>query len=80
MVEGFDWVLTTNAAEQSEAPPSFEPALETEDFILWQPDRGGDRRRGGPCSSRSIPGAGLDCSGPNGRLAEVGGNRPHLPA
>jgi hypothetical protein len=69
--QGFDWVLTTNAAEQSEAPPSFEPALETEDFILW-------RRVGSTGERRTLPeplypGAGLDCSGPNGKLAAVAG-------
>jgi hypothetical protein len=76
--EGFDWVLTTNAAEQSQAPPSFEPELETEDFVLW--------RRVGPTGERRTlleplyPGAGLDCSGPNRRLSEVSGSATVFPS
>jgi hypothetical protein len=73
----FDWVLTTNAAEQSEAPPSFEPAMETEDFVLWH-------RVGATGERRTLleplyPGAGLDCSGPNGRLAGLEGTARVFP-
>jgi hypothetical protein len=58
----FDWVLTTSAAMQSEAPPNFEPAVRTEDFILWL-------RIGRPRSRRTLieeldPGATLDCTAP----------------
>jgi hypothetical protein len=75
--QGFDWVVTTDAAERSEAPPSFEPALETEDFVLW-------RRVGETGERRTLleplyPGADLDCSGPNGRLAEVSGSATVFP-
>ena len=44
----FDWVLTTSAELQSEAPPSSSSRRETEDFVLWQRDRadaGRARRR-----------------------------------
>ncbi len=76
--QGFDWVVTTNAAEQSEAPPSFEPALETDDFVLW-------RRVGATGERRTLleplyPGAGLDCSGPNGKLAGVPGSAAAFPS
>jgi hypothetical protein len=70
-LDDFDWVLTTNAAEQSEAAPGFEPALETEDFTLWhRTGATGDRRT---LLEPLYPGANLDCTGPNGPLAEVGG-------
>jgi hypothetical protein len=69
--QGFDWVLTTNAAEESEAPPSFEPALKTEDFVLWHRIGATGERRTLP--EPLYPGAGLDCSGPNGKLAAVSG-------
>ena len=75
--QGFDWVLTTNAAEQSEAPPSFEPALETEDFVLWhRVGKTGERRT---LLEPLYPGAGLDCSGPNGKLAAVAGTARIFP-
>jgi len=73
----FDWVLTTNAAEQSEAPPSFEPALETEDFVLWHRVGATGERRTLP--EPLYPGTGLDCSGPNGRLADVPGAAAAFP-
>jgi hypothetical protein len=75
--QGFDWVVTTNAAEQSEAPPSFEPALETDDFVLWRRvGRTGERRT---LLEPLYPGASLDCSGPNRRLADVMGAAAAFP-
>jgi hypothetical protein len=55
----FDWVVTTSAAEQSQAPPAFEPRLRTHDFILWRRVRpmGGRRTLFEPLN----PGAPLDC-------------------
>src|SRR4051794_15713557 len=38
-LEDFDWVITTSAAMQSQAPPGFTPRLRTHDFILWHRDR-----------------------------------------
>src|SRR5215211_2863114 len=35
-LDDFDWVVTTSAAEASEAPSGFEPRLRTGDFILWK--------------------------------------------
>jgi hypothetical protein len=69
----FDWVVTTSAAMQSEPPPSFEPALESGDFVLWRrASEGGDGRR--TLLERLDPGSELDCSSPNGALAEVDGS------
>ncbi len=73
----FDWVLTTRAAMQSEAPDSFEPALETEDFILW-------RRTGETPDRRTLiedldPGATADCPGPAAALARADGSATVLP-
>jgi hypothetical protein len=61
-LDGFDWVITTSAAQQSETPRGFSPALRTTDFILWQ-------RTGATGQRRTLfeplnPGATLDCSNP----------------
>ena len=32
----FPYVITTSAAQQSQAPPSFKPVMRTEDYILWK--------------------------------------------
>jgi hypothetical protein len=72
VLEGFDWVITTSAAEQSQAPPEFTARLRTGDFILWQ--------RTGPTGGRRTlyeplgPGAPFDCSDPaEAPLARVDG-------
>jgi hypothetical protein len=71
----FDWVVTTSAAMQSEAPPNFERALETGDFVLW--------RRTGPSPPRRTlveeldPGALLEC--PSGSLPGASGSATTLP-
>ncbi|MGH2984881.1 MAG: hypothetical protein ACRDK5_11625 [Solirubrobacterales bacterium] len=77
VLDDFDWVLTTNAAEQSETANGFERALETEDFVLWH-------RVGATGERRTLleplyPGSGLDCSDPNGKLAGVPGTARVLP-
>jgi hypothetical protein len=59
----FDWVVTTSAAEQSEAPPAFEPRLRTHDFILWQRMREVGERR--TLFEPLNPGAPLDCAAPD---------------
>jgi hypothetical protein len=62
VLDKYKWVVTTSAAEQSQAPPSFEPRLRTGDFILWQ--------RLGPVGERRTlfeplnPGTPLDCTDP----------------
>jgi hypothetical protein len=58
----FHWVVTTSAAQQSEAPPAFEPRLRTGDFILWQRIRPVGQRR--TLYEPLNPGAPLDCSDP----------------
>jgi hypothetical protein len=77
VLDDFDWVLTTNASEQSEAARGFEPELETEDFVLW-------RRVGATGERRTLleplyPGAGVACAGPNGKLAAVAGTATVFP-
>ena len=58
----FDYVITTRAAERSEAPANFEPLRETRDYVLWQ--------RQGPLPPRRTlieplgPGAVVDCKRP----------------
>jgi hypothetical protein len=68
----FDWVITTSAAMQSEAPVGFVPRLRTHDFILWHRDH--------PVGQRLTlfepinPGAPLDCSDPGeAKLRKVDG-------
>ena len=61
-LDDFDWVVTTSAAEASEAPRGFEPRLRTQDFVLWH-------RTGETGERRTVfeplnPGAPLDCSDP----------------
>ena len=72
VMDGFDWVITTSAAMQSEAPAAFTPRLRTHDFILWHRD--------GPVGQRRTlfepinPGAPLDCTEPGeGKLRKVNG-------
>jgi hypothetical protein len=56
----FNWVVTTSAAEQSQAPIGFIPRLRTQDFILWHRDHPVGRRR--TLFEPLNPGAPLDCS------------------
>jgi hypothetical protein len=68
----FDWVVTTSAAEQSQAPPAFEPRLRTHDFILWERVRPVGPRR--TLFEPLNPGAPLDCPDPaEATLRGVGG-------
>jgi hypothetical protein len=68
----FEWVITTSAAMQSQAPAAFTPRLRTHDFILWHRD--------GPVGQRRTlfepinPGAPLDCGDPGeSKLRKVNG-------
>src|SRR5829696_1772657 len=71
-LDDFDWVITTSAAQQSEAPPSFEPRLRTQDFILWHRVRPVGERR--TLFEPLNPGVPLDCSDPaEVRLRRVSG-------
>ncbi|HET8592466.1 MAG TPA: hypothetical protein VFL56_02285, partial [Solirubrobacterales bacterium] len=71
-LDDFDWVVTTSAAEASEAPRGFESRIRTRDFVLWE-------RTGQTGERRTLfeplnPGAPLDCSDPaQARLARVNG-------
>src|SRR3954453_21501831 len=58
----FNWVVTTSAAMQSQAPPGFAPRLRTGDFILWHRDHPVGQRR--TLYEPLNPGAPLDCSNP----------------
>jgi hypothetical protein len=80
----FDWVITTSAAFNSEAPPEFRPADRSGDFILWERvaptpgvgDPGGRRTLREPI----YPGATVDCSDPEkSGLARLGGTATVLP-
>jgi hypothetical protein len=68
----FDWVITTSAAMQSQAPIGFTQRLRTHDFILWQRDHPVGQRR--TLFEPINPGAPLDCADPGkGKLREVDG-------
>jgi hypothetical protein len=71
-LDDFDWVVTTSAAMQSQAPPGFTPRLRTHDFILWHRDTPlGERRT---LFEPVNPGAPLDCTDPGqARLRGVKG-------
>ncbi|MFL5908808.1 MAG: hypothetical protein ACJ75Z_14575, partial [Solirubrobacterales bacterium] len=58
----FNWVVTTSAAMQSQAPPGFVPRLRTGDFILWRRDHPVGQRR--TLYEPLNPGAPLDCGNP----------------
>jgi hypothetical protein len=62
VLEKYKWVVTTSAAQQSEAPAAFEPRLRTGDFILWRRVRPVGQRR--TLYEPLNPGAPLDCSDP----------------
>jgi hypothetical protein len=68
----FDWVITTSAAMQSEAPAVFTPRLRTHDFILWHRDHPVGQRR--TLFEPINPGAPLDCTDPGeSKLRKVDG-------
>jgi hypothetical protein len=68
----FDWVITTSAAMQSQAPIGFAPRLRTHDFVLWHRDHPVGERR--TLFEPINPGAPLDCVDPTeARLAGVKG-------
>ena len=58
----FNWVVTTSAAMQSQAPRGFVPRLRTGDFILWHRDHPVGQRR--TLYEPVNPGAPLDCNNP----------------
>jgi hypothetical protein len=69
----FNWVVTTSAAEQSQAPIGFAPRLRTRDFILWHRDHPVGQRR--TLFEPLNPGAPLDCTDPGeARLRKVDGS------
>jgi hypothetical protein len=68
----FNWVVTTSAAMQSEAPPGFVPRLRTHDFILWHRDHPVGPRR--TLFEPLNPGAPLDCTDPaQAKLSRLNG-------
>jgi hypothetical protein len=69
----FNWVITSSAAMQSQAPAGFTPRLRTHDFILWHRDHPVGQRR--TLFEPINPGAPLDCSDPaEAKLAHVNGD------
>jgi hypothetical protein len=62
VLDKYKWVVTTSAAQQSEAPSAFVPRLRTGDFILWHRVRPVGQRR--TLFEPLNPGAPLDCSDP----------------
>jgi hypothetical protein len=58
----YKWVVTTSAAEQSQAPAAFVPRLRTGDFILWH--RVGEVGQRRTLFEPLNPGAPLDCTDP----------------
>jgi hypothetical protein len=76
----FDWVITTSADFASEAPPEFEPRLESDDFVLWERRDGAETPGPGePGARRTLleplyPGAGVECGEPgDAKLTGVAG-------
>ena len=68
----FDWVVTTSAAMQSQAPVGFRPRLRTHDFVLWHRDHPVGQRR--TLFEPLNPGAPLDCSDPGeAKLRKIDG-------
>ena len=68
----FNWVVTTSAAMQSQAPPGFTPRLRTGDFVLWHRDHPVGQRR--TLYEPLNPGAPLDCNDPGqAPLSKVNG-------
>jgi hypothetical protein len=69
----FNWVITSSAAMQSQAPVGFTPRLRTHDFILWHRDHPVGQRR--TLFEPLNPGAPLDCTDPaEAKLAHVNGD------
>jgi hypothetical protein len=62
VMNNFNWVVTTSAAMQSQAPPGFVPRLRTGDFILWHRDHPVGQRR--TLYEPLNPGAPLNCADP----------------
>ncbi len=74
-LDDFDWVITTSADFNSQAPPEFKPALETQDFVLWKRAGPGDPGRR-TLREPIYPGSTVDCTDPEKRgLARVDGDR-----
>jgi hypothetical protein len=83
-LDDFDWVITTRADFNSQPPPEFAPATETQDFVLWKrrAPAGPVEIAGAPApvsERRTLrepiyPGATLDCTDPKvSELARLGG-------
>jgi hypothetical protein len=72
VINRFEWVVTTSAAMQSEAPLGYSPRLRTHDFILWHRDHPVGQRR--TLFEPINPGAPLDCTDPGqSKLRRVDG-------
>jgi hypothetical protein len=72
VMNDFNWVITTSAAMQSQAPIGFSTRLRTHDFILWHRDHPVGQRR--TLIEPINPGAPLDCTDPGeAKLRKVDG-------
>ncbi len=68
----YPFVITTRAAQESQAPPGFRVERATRDFVLWKRHRGVGRRE--VLDEGASPGAILDCDRPAGqRIVAAGG-------
>ncbi len=69
-LDQFRYILATRGGPQSSPPPRFEPAVETENYILWE--RTGLVGRRKTLDEGIEPGAVLDCDTPQGREVASG--------
>jgi hypothetical protein len=79
VLNGYRYVITTNAAYASTPPPEFEPVRSTESYTLWRRERQVPAR--GVIEPPDEPGAILDCARPaDRRLSRRPGTATVLPA
>ena len=78
-LDGFDYVVTTDAEYQSGAPPNFEEVQRTDSYVLWK--RNGVTPFIGVLAEASRPGRIFRCNRPKfKRLLEPHRRRDHLAA
>jgi hypothetical protein len=79
VLNGYRYVITSNAAYGSSPPPEFKPVATTRSYTLWRRERQTPAR--GVIEPPDAPGALLDCTRPAGRrLSEETGTATVIPA
>src|SRR5918995_1773849 len=79
VLNGYRYVITSNAAYTSTPPPEFKPVATTQSYTLWRRERQTPAR--GVIEPPDAPGAVLDCTRPAGRrLSEETGTATVIPA